>query len=901
MQDDLSRQLRRMGVKLPPIRVGDADPYDLGVFQSKLAELGRPADAIPPYVKRPAVDNELTVALQGHSLVLVVGPPKSGKSRAAFEAVSRQFRDRVLLAATPDRERRLFETLAELPRLDQLDGDSDTGLLIWIDDGGALIQTGDLGQWTVAALQDLYQGQVTIIVTTVDAVLDGLRFSPELEVSSRTSQLLRSPLVTVVDVPPALEPEELEEAKREYPLFRDDPLLGRLAGFLAAVQILKSRYDERKHVRGTDIAFIQAARDWRRAGMPDYISVLNLRALAEMYAARLNPGSSLADQFDAALQWATDPTESGAPMLEQNPSLEEPRSFRVFDALYEQIKTEDGSVPDPTWLFVLDQMRVADLEGVLGAAIRADRHDYAIRAARKVAHSSAPEAPAARLVVAALQEQCGDFAGAKAEYERLLDHQDAAMVASAHISLGFLQQRQQVFEEADSHFEQARALAPRPDLAAVACLGMAGLQHELGHADAEELWMLRAVQAEGLNYLETVIARSSYCDIDLSDFLPYAYNDVLAIGMPAGLDERGMPIAGSFDTGQRGSESDLLHFDTDDESIWLPVYSNLFWLRSSVSQQSEWAKYSALSVNGAALLANADEEVAVSINPWTPLEYILPARLELAQRSPGLATITSAVSLVLAGETVRAAQLLAIEEVAAQAPAAQAVGHVLECSGQADMAMLWYRCMIASRHQELSLLGDFLVARQLERQGDWEQAIEYYKAAALSGDPARSSQACLLGGQLLSNHDLRDAGQEIFRAALDSGGLSELEKAILTGNVSTEHFERTEAYVFWKPEKPQMEPQDEGTFQLSLTRGADGVLELDAYTRMSGCQDALKARNDLIYYEIHEMPLLWLTGKLIENTTGLRLWVNRNYGPSLVMEAARGGPQLEGDETASPG
>jgi tetratricopeptide (TPR) repeat protein len=898
MQGESYRQLRQLGVRLPLTRVGDANPYDLGVFQSKLAERGRLADAIPPYVRRPGIDNELDAAQRDNTLVLVVGPSKAGKSRSAFQALSHRFPSRVMLVALPDREHRLFETLPKLPRVDYLEEESGTGLVIWVDDGGVSIETGDLRESTIAGLRDLYDGRVVIVVTMVDDVLNDLQFSSDLGVSSRASQLLRSPLVARVEVPPALEPEELEEAKREYPLFRDDPLLVRLAGFFAAVEVLKRRYDERRRGREFDIALIQAARDWRRAGMPEYISALNLRALAGMYAARLNPGSSLAKQFDTALGWATAPTESGAPMLEESPSREGPQSFRVFDALYEQIKAVDGPVPPETWLFVIHQMRAVDLEGVFPAALQAD-YDYAIQAARKVARSSGPQAAAAGWALAGLLEQLGDLDSAKTEYERLLGHQDATVVTATHLYLGLLKQRQEEFEDAGFHFTQASELAPAMDLRAQACLSMAGLQRTLGKADDEMQWKLTAVQTEALSDLETVLARNSYCHAELAELLPFVLGSLLTLGRPAGLDERGMPLPERLTVGQQGSESDLLSFVMEDEQELLPVFGSLFWQRAAVNQEAYWGKFGSLLVNGAALLTNIDDGVALVINFQSPLEYVLPSRREFEQRSPGLAGLTRAFSLLLGGDTTSASRVLRTGDVAAQAPTAEAIGRLLECHGQPDTAMLWYQCMIASGHREVSLLGNFLLGRQLERQGNWERAIEHYKTASLSGDLVLSSQAHLLQGQLLLGHGASDLGLASLRAALDSGGLSELEKAILPGHVSIEQIERAEAYVFWKPGEPRMQPQDEGTFQLQLTKSTDGVPEVDTYTRKSGCQDALKARPGLLYYEVQSMPLIWLMTKLLESVHGVRLWINRDYGPSFSMEARRD-LQREGNEPASP-
>ncbi len=59
----------------PPRTLADSDPLSLGVFPARLPG---------PYVPRDA-DGALQVALRGGGLVLLFGPPRSGKSRAALE------------------------------------------------------------------------------------------------------------------------------------------------------------------------------------------------------------------------------------------------------------------------------------------------------------------------------------------------------------------------------------------------------------------------------------------------------------------------------------------------------------------------------------------------------------------------------------------------------------------------------------------------------------------------------------------------------------------------------------------------------------------------------------------------------------------------------------------------
>ncbi len=95
--------------------------------------------------------------------------------------------------------------------------------------------------------------------------------------------------------------------------------------------------------------------------------------------------------------------------------------------------------------------------------------------------------------------------------------------------------------------------------------------------------------------------------------------DVYALGHPAG--DTSVP--------GHGTESDLLHFAIDDpggERTLLPVFTRPDIMREALLRNPEWQTLSVLQVNGKALLENVDNDVIIVINPWSRLEFQIPAR-----------------------------------------------------------------------------------------------------------------------------------------------------------------------------------------------------------------------------------------------------------------------------------
>lgn len=80
-----NRRLSSLVRQWPLPQLDDCDGLMLGVFPARRLGSSERTDALPPYVPR-GVDDRLRRALGAGGLVLVVGPPRAGKSRTALEA-----------------------------------------------------------------------------------------------------------------------------------------------------------------------------------------------------------------------------------------------------------------------------------------------------------------------------------------------------------------------------------------------------------------------------------------------------------------------------------------------------------------------------------------------------------------------------------------------------------------------------------------------------------------------------------------------------------------------------------------------------------------------------------------------------------------------------------------------
>jgi hypothetical protein len=177
----------------PTPLVGEADPYELGAF--------------PPgsgaYVDRDA-DVRLRQALAEPGYVLVVGPPGSGKSRAAFEALFKIVPRAMLLV--PEDGESLGRLIAADPRLPG----GEQGSVLWLDCVDrflAGLRLDAVDRWVKG-------GEVRIVATITEAQRDTLLESggPEGHIARRLFAR-----AAVVSIDAELTDDEAAAAGAEFP------------------------------------------------------------------------------------------------------------------------------------------------------------------------------------------------------------------------------------------------------------------------------------------------------------------------------------------------------------------------------------------------------------------------------------------------------------------------------------------------------------------------------------------------------------------------------------------------------------------------------------------------------------------------------------------------------------
>jgi hypothetical protein len=269
-------------------RVDEVDPYGIvGVSRPRSGGSGPP----PPYVARHA-DEPLDEALRQRRRVLVIGESKAGASRSAFEAVRRVFpRSKLLVPAGTSR------TLATLVRDPPFALGPDPPVL-WLDDLDRYL--GDATGFDDALLAWLLgnDGRMAVVGTmNLQRCSDLLATRTEL---TRTHRLLLEHAGRVI-LPSELSPEERAEAERLYP----DEAHGRgLGEELAGAPELEEEYDAGMVLAPVGWALVQAAVDWRRAGMLRAIPEADLRLLCTQYLDQLVGPAPMDKQLDNGLMWA---------------------------------------------------------------------------------------------------------------------------------------------------------------------------------------------------------------------------------------------------------------------------------------------------------------------------------------------------------------------------------------------------------------------------------------------------------------------------------------------------------------------------------------------------------------------------------------------------------------------
>ncbi|MGW3032824.1 tetratricopeptide repeat protein [Streptomyces sp. NPDC001178] len=362
-------------------RVRNADPILLGMRQArKSAEHG----PLPPYVERDA-DREIDTALEAAALtgglVLIRGDSTAGKTRAAFEAMSRVLPDLELLAP---RQEGALDRYVEQARARAHRGRQ---CLVWLDDLERYLGPARLDQ---AVLRELV-GCRTVLLATMRLSEYNHRAPRQTGAASGDDAYTRIDLsdpvlkaATVVDLPrkwsePELARTEVQTDPRLLEALRHHERYG-IAEYLSAGPTLWDRWRGARYAGGNPRghALVAAAVDLARAGLAavpiELIAALHSGYLADEESVMLMPES-----LDEAKAWACrDPLGVTRLLIPAGRDLWRPFEYLV-DTLAQQ--PDAPPVPDAVREAAVEHAAAVHERYTVGvSSYRADRHDLALRA-----------------------------------------------------------------------------------------------------------------------------------------------------------------------------------------------------------------------------------------------------------------------------------------------------------------------------------------------------------------------------------------------------------------------------------------------------------------------------------------------------------------------------------------
>ncbi|MGH2854678.1 MAG: hypothetical protein ACRDLF_10885 [Solirubrobacteraceae bacterium] len=272
--------------------------------EARAIEYGVDAEVLPEgltwrYIHRDferRLRDAVTAALAGEGprLVMLSGETKSGKTRAAFQALRENgLSDAWLVVPKDGASVEILLRPGTLPA-------SWTPLVVWLDDIERYASA-DAGGLHEGALRNLRCDRPVGLLAT-----EGGRGT-----RSRADQLLdpiaqlRS-LAACIEVPVKLTKDELSAAEQAYgrALAAEIEQVG-LARRMVAIGELRDRLTRSHEQCREGFAVIRAAIDWRRAGAQRPLSVARLESLYRHYLPEdLDPSDDL---FAAGLRWAREP------------------------------------------------------------------------------------------------------------------------------------------------------------------------------------------------------------------------------------------------------------------------------------------------------------------------------------------------------------------------------------------------------------------------------------------------------------------------------------------------------------------------------------------------------------------------------------------------------------------
>jgi CHAT domain-containing protein/tetratricopeptide (TPR) repeat protein len=366
-----------------PPRVREINPYRLGATPSRYGDQqGREHD---PYIPREA-DEDMHAALRHREFVLVTGPSKAGKSRAAYEAALAVVPDAALLV--PRTGVRALPALATDALVLEWTGD----LVVWLDDVDRFLVPAE--GFDVGLIERFARrtGRTIFLGTLRAERRERLRAGGELD---RDTRLVLDAARPEIMLTARLTNDERARASAAYP--DEDFDRAGIGELLAATPELLERYRDAGPLEKT---LARVAVDLVRIGLLRPIDESELREAAEEYLQFEWPDLEMNDEsFDRALEWARHKVggEHGHVSMLMTYRINGKRAYRPFDYL---VDVERREIRDGTRARALILARNESDASAIGITAYADvvngdasRLEFAIAAFTRAVELTPPDAP----------------------------------------------------------------------------------------------------------------------------------------------------------------------------------------------------------------------------------------------------------------------------------------------------------------------------------------------------------------------------------------------------------------------------------------------------------------------------------------------------------------------------
>ena len=406
--------------------VAEVSPYQLGVSRSIYADPGG-TDNNDPYVPRRQADASLRAAISRREppFVILVGSSKSGKSRTVYEAVLATLSASPLIVPVSGEE-----AIGKLFSLDPPLDLHPAPAVLWLDD----LDEARLGALTPALL-DRLRSEVVIVASMTSQRRDRITRS-----DSDIGRAARLALATATEIHLPYELND-EERRQGQALYLEERFEHSIGEPLVAADQLTARFNAGQIENPAGRALVQAAIDWRRAGLSRPIGDPELRELYPKYLPSIRAGLEPSDDlYKGGLAWACEPLVSHVALLEKV-TVGAEQGFVAFDYLVALLDGQHSysrqDVLPVIWDFVIDSLSEeeamsAGLTAYLRNNLAGAEHIWRTLAGGTSDYS----AEAAYNLGVVLAEQ-GDSEGAREAYQRAIDseHPDP-MPRWPHTTLG---------------------------------------------------------------------------------------------------------------------------------------------------------------------------------------------------------------------------------------------------------------------------------------------------------------------------------------------------------------------------------------------------------------------------------------------------------------------------------